>query len=303
MEIFQIVFEKVGIMYSFIMVGFFLFKIKIINRNIVQKLSFILVWIINPIIIFGQYQTEFSEEKFSRLLISFILSIFAISLGFFIGNKFTKNSIERLGLGLPNSGFIGIPLVASIIGNHAVFYLSAYLAVFNITAYTYGIYLITKKANYISIKRIIKNPGIISVILGIMMFIFSVRIPLSLSFIFNFSIKVNAPLAMIILGTYIANMDIVELLKDRRIYTISFIKLIIIPLMILILFIFIPFVPVEIKYVILLATCTPVGLTASLYSQLFGGNYVHAAKLIGLSTILSLFTIPVFVYVMELVIR
>ena len=301
MEIFQIVFEKVGIMYSFIMVGFFLFKIKIINRNIVQKLSFILVWIINPIIIFGQYQTEFSEEKFSRLLISFILSIFAISLGFFIGNKFTKNSIERLGL--PNSGFIGIPLVASIIGNHAVFYLSAYLAVFNITAYTYGIYLITKKANYISIKRIIKNPGIISVILGIMMFIFSVRIPLSLSFIFNFSIKVNAPLAMIILGTYIANMDIVELLKDRRIYTISFIKLIIIPLMILILFIFIPFVPVEIKYVILLATCTPVGLTASLYSQLFGGNYVHAAKLIGLSTILSLFTIPVFVYVMELVIR
>jgi len=125
----------------------------------------------------------------------------------------------------------------------------------------------------------------------------------SLSFIFNFSIKVNAPLAMIILGTYIANMDIVELLKDRRIYTISFIKLIIIPLMILILFIFIPFVPVEIKYVILLATCTPVGLTASLYSQLFGGDYVHTAKLIGLSTILSLFTIPVFVYVMELVIR
>ena len=98
-------------------------------------------------------------------------------------------------------------------------------------------------------------------------------------------------------------MDIVELLKDRRIYTISFIKLIIIPLMILILFIFIPFVPVEIKYVILLATCTPVGLTASLYSQLFGGDYVHTAKLIGLSTILSLFTIPVFVYVMELVIR
>ena len=303
MEIFWIILEKIGIMYSFIIVGFFLFKRKIINRNIVQKLSFMLVWVLNPFIILGQYQTEFSKDKFFGLLISFILSIFVIIFGFFIGNKLTKNSIERLGIGLPNSGFIGIPLIASIIGNHAVFYLSAYLAVFNIIAYTYGIYLITKKTSYILMKRIVKNPGIISVILGMLMFVFSVRTPLSLSFIFNFSIKVNAPLAMRILGTYIANVDIVELLKDRGIYTISFIKLIIIPLMILILFIFIPFVPVEIKYVILLATCTPVGLTASLYSQLFGGDYVHAAKLIGLSTILSLITIPIFVYVMKLVIK
>lgn len=303
MEIFWIILEKIGIMYSFIIVGFFLFKMKIINRNIVQKLSFMLVWILNPFIILGQYQTEFSKDKFFGLLISFILSIFVIIFGFFIGNKLTKNSIERLGIGLPNSGFIGIPLIASIIGNHAVFYLSAYLAVFNIIAYTYGIYLITKKTSYISMKRIVKNPGIISVILGMLMFVFSLRTPSKLNLIFNFGIKINAPLAMIILGTYIANINIFQLLKDKRIYIISVIKLLIIPFITVALFIFLPFTSVEIKHVILLATCTPVGMTTSLYSQLFGGDYVHAAKLIGLSTILSLITIPIFVYVMKLVIK
>lgn len=303
MEIFQLILGKIGMMYSLIIVGFILFKLKIINDKIVPKLTFILVWIINPIIIIGQYQTTFSKEKLFQLGISFVFSLFAMSLGFLLASKFTKNNTERLGIGFPNSGFIGIPLISNIIGGHAVFYLSAYLAVFNLSAYTYGIFLITKKTSYISIKKIIRNPGIIAVIVGILTFTFSIRLPAFFNIIFYTGGKMNTPVAMIILGTYIANMNIIKLIKDKRVYFISFIKLIIVPLITLIFFLFFPFISKEIKQVILLATCTPVGITASLYSQLFGGDYLYAARLVGLSTILSLVTIPMFVYIMELVIR
>ncbi len=300
MEIFQLILGKIGIMYSLIIGGFILYKIGIVNDRIVEKMTFLLVWIINPIIIIGQYQTEFSRQKLFQLIISFGFSFLVMTLGFLIAIKITKNNTERLGIGFANSGFIGIPLVSSIIGTHALFYLSAYLAVFNLYAYTYGIYLITKRTTYISLKKILKNPGIIAVISGIFMFIFSIRIPSFLNTIPDISIKLNTPMAMIVLGTYIARMDIVKLITDKRTYFISVIKLIVVPIITFVFLMCFPFVDLEIRQVLVLATATPVALTAPLYSQLFGGDYVHAAKLVGLSTILSLATIPVFVYIMEL---
>ena len=303
MEVFQLILSKIGTMYSLIIIGFILSKLKVISSKAVEKMTFILIWIINPIIIIGQYQTGFSKEKLIQLGISFIFSFLAMTLGFLMAIKISPNNTERLGIGFPNSGFIGIPLVSSIIGTHAVFYLSSYLTVFNLYAYTYGIYLITKKTTYISAKRIIRNPGIIAVVVGVLIFIFSIKLPASLNIIFNAGIKLNTPLAMIVLGTYIASMDILELLKDTRVYFISFIKLLGVPLATLIFFMFFPFVQLEIRQVVLLATCTPVGLTAPLYSQLFKGDYIHAARLVGLSTILSLITIPLFVYVMELLLH
>ena len=142
-----------------------------------------------------------------------------------------------------------------------------------------------------------------AVITGILIFIFSIKLPSSLNIVFDIGTKLNTPLAMIVLGTYIASMDILKLIKDKRIYFISFMKLVGVPLVTLIFFIFFPFVSLEIRQVVLLATCTPVGLTAPLYSQLFGGDYIHAARLVGLSTILSLITIPIFVYIMELLLH
>ena len=303
MEVFQLILSKIGTMYSLIIIGFILSKLKVISSKAVEKMTFILIWIINPIIIIGQYQTGFSKEKLIQLGISFIFSFLAMTLGLLIAIKASQDNTERLGIGFPNSGFIGIPLVSSIIGPHAVFYLSAYLAVFNLYAYTYGIYLITKKTTYISIKKIVRNPGIMAVITGILIFIFSIKLPSSLNIVFDIGTKLNTPLAMIVLGTYIASMDILKLIKDKRIYFISFMKLVGVPLVTLIFFIFFPFVSLEIRQVVLLATCTPVGLTAPLYSQLFGGDYIHAARLVGLSTILSLITIPIFVYIMELLLH
>ena len=191
MEIFQLILSKIGTMYSLIIIGFILYKVKIINNKIVEKLTFLLVWIINPIIIMAQYQTEFSEEKLFQLGISFIFSFLAMTLGFILAIKISKNNTERRGIGFPNGGFIGIPLISSIIGVHGVFYLSAYLTVFNLYAYTYGIYLVTKKTTYISFKKIMKNPGIIAVITGILMFIFSVRLPSFLNVVSDVGIKLE----------------------------------------------------------------------------------------------------------------
>jgi predicted permease len=93
---------------------------------------------------------------------------------------------------------------------------------------------------------------------------------------------------MILLGTYIA----------KTYNFVCFIKLILIPIIILK---FLPQSLGEIKKVVLIAMCTPVGLTVPMLSQLYGGDYEYGAKLVGLSTILSLVTIPIVLYLADVV--
>ena len=103
-------------------------------------------------------------------------------------------------------------------------------------------------------------------------------------------------MAMILLGAYIGKSKLITLFNDRHAYFVCFIKLIVIPMVILIIFKFLPADLVEIKMVVLIAMSTPVGVTIPMFSQMYGGEYEYGAKLVGLSTLLSLATIPIILY-------
>ena len=53
--------------------------------------------------------------------------------------------------------------------------------------------------------------------------------------------------------------------------------------------------------VVLIAMSTPVGLTVPMFSQMYGGDYKYGAKLVGLSTLLSLITIPMILYLANII--
>ncbi|WP_342212380.1 hypothetical protein [Clostridium beijerinckii] len=55
------------------------------------------------------------------------------------------------------------------------------------------------------------------------------------------------------------------------------------------------------KKVVLIAMATPVGLTVPMFSQMYGGDYEYGAKLVGLSTLLSLITIPIILYLANVI--
>ena len=88
---------------------------------------------------------------------------------------------------------------------------------------------------------------------------------------------------------------------DKYAYFVCFVKLILIPLVVIIIFKFLPDELAEIKMVVLIAMSTPVGLTVPMFSQMYGGNYEYGAKLVGLSTLLSLATIPVILYLANMI--
>jgi predicted permease len=275
----------------------------LIDEEGTKQLSNLLVWVINPLIMLTRYQIDFSIIKLKELGISFVVSLVAMLLGFLIGEiVFKKNEkINKFAIGFANAGFIGIPLVTSIMGIDKVFFLSAYLVCFNILSYTYGIYMVSGNKKLITVRSLAFNPGIIAVIFGLLVFISPIKLPSIIYNAFNLVGQTNTPIAMILLGTYIAKSKIATLFSDKYAYFVCFVKLILIPLVIIILFKFLPAELAEIKMVVLIAMATPVGLTVPMFSQMYGGNYEYGAKLVGLSTLLSLATIPVILYLANMI--
>lgn len=303
MEIISTIVGQVGIMYVLMAIGFIVYRKKLINEEGTKQITNLLVWVINPLIMLTRYQMEFSIVKLKELGISFIVSLCAMLIGFLIGKIIFKKEqrIDKFAIGFANAGFIGIPLVTSIMGIDKVFFLSAYLVCFNILSYTYGIYMVSNNKKLITIKSVLLNPGIIAVALGILVFISPIKLPKMIYDAFNLVGQTNTPIAMILLGTYIAKSKLITLFNDKHAYFVASIKLIVIPFVIMILFKFLPSYLVEIKKVVLIAMSTPVGLTIPMFSQMYGGDYEYGAKLVGLSTLLSLITIPMILYLASIV--
>lgn len=303
MEIIFTIVQQVSMMYVLMAIGFVVYRKKLVNEEGTKQLSNLLVWVINPLIMLTRYQMEFSMVKLKELGISFVVSLGAMLLGFLIGKIVFKKEqrINKFAVGFANAGFIGIPLVTSIMGIDKVFFLSAYLVCFNILSYTYGIYMVSGNKKLITIKSLALNPGIIAVIFGLLIFISPIKLPSIIFNAFNLVGQTNTPIAMILLGTYIAKSKLISLFSDKYAYFVCFVKLILIPVVVIIIFKFLPYELAEIKMVVLIAMCTPVGLTVPMFSQMYGGNYEYGAKLVGLSTLLSLATIPVILYLANMI--
>jgi malate permease and related proteins len=303
MEIISTIVGQISMMYVLMVIGFVVYRKELINEEGTKQLSNLLVWVINPLIMLTRYQMNFSMDKLIDLGISFIVSLFAMLIGFLVGKIIFKKEqkIDKFAIGFANAGFIGIPLVTNIIGLDQVFFLSAYLVCFNILSYTYGIYLVSSNKKLITIRSMLLNPGIIAVAIGIIIFISPVKLPKFIYDAFNLVGQTNTPIAMILLGTYIAKARIITLFNNKYAYFVCFIKLIVIPMIVLIIFKFLPADLGEIKKVVLIAMSTPVGLTVPMFSQMYGGDYEYGAKLVGLSTLLSLVTIPIILYLPNII--
>ncbi len=295
--------RQMGIMYILMFIGFIVYRKKIIDEKGSRQMANLLVWVVNPIVMLISYQMEFSMEKLKQLGISFALSLVSMIIGIIIAEIIFKDNqgIDKFAVSFANGGFIGIPLVTNILGAENVFFLSAYFVCFWVLNYTYGIYRISEDKSLVSLKKILGNPGIIAIIVGFLIFISPVKLPKIVYDAFNFIGNTNTPIAMIVLGTYIAESGLTTLFTNKRTYFICFIKLIVIPLIMVGIYKLLPSSLNDIKKVLLIAMSAPVAVTVSMFSQIYGKDYKYAAQLVGLSTLLSLITIPLIMHIADIV--
>ncbi len=282
------------LMFLYLLIGYFLFRKKLIGISGSADIGRMLLHIVMPAAILKAYMTSYTSERLIGLILSFLAALLALLLAIFISRIFFKKeqAIERFGAAFSNAGFIGIPLVQMTLGEEAVFYISSFVALLNILQWTYGVFILTGDRNTFSFQKLRTNPVILSFLGGLLLFFLPVRLPDLLTGMIGSLAAMNGPLAMIVLGTYLAQVSPGSLFKERLAYRSSFVRLILIPVLTIILLGFFPAEYHTLKLAVLIAASAPIGSNVAIFAQLYGQDYTRAVKEVCLSTLLCMITLP-----------
>jgi len=297
------IYSQMFIMVLLMLVGYGLTKKEILNDIGANQITSIVLYVFGPAIIIKAFLIPFTQKQFIEILLCFVLSTIAIGVSIIIASLvFPKSKgLEKFGVVFSNAGFMGIPLVQGILGSYQVFYLSIYIVVQNIFAWTYGIKCIDSDNMNFSLWKQLVNPSIIAFVIGIFLFLIQLPIPTAIIQTLDFLGNANTPMAMILLGSFLAKTDLFFLLKEKMSYIVSLLRLVVIPVVMLILLSVLPKEYTDIKYVLLIVSSTPVAAMLTMFSQLYGKDVTYGAKIVSLSNILCLLTMPIILMIASLI--
>lgn len=297
MEIVSLLFRQNIIMFLYLMIGYLLYRGKLLTSAGSSELGKMLLYLVMPVAIIKSYIQDFSQEMLTGFLISFAAAAVSLLAAIIVSTLFfrSRSVVRQFGAAFSNAGFIGIPLVQMTLGDGAVFYVASFVAILNLLQWTYGVLIMTKDKSAISIKKLRTNPILIAFVIGMLLFLLPVSLPGLLSGMVATIASMNAPLAMIVLGAYLAQVPLMELVTDRQTYLCTAVRLLIIPVLTLFLLCLVPGEYRTIRIAVLLAASAPVGSNVAIFAQIYGENYRDAVKDVCLSTLCSILTMPVII--------
>lgn len=298
----QTLFNQTVVMLILIITGIICFKTGIISKAGNKELSNLVLSVVNPVVIFMAYQTEYDSELVKNLLMAFLLSVisFAIMIAgayILVPAKIRNSEIERFSSIYSNCAFMGIPLIQALFGSIGVFYLTAYLTVFNFMIWTHGIILLSGEKDFKKVLKVLYSPVILSIVVGIIMFFLQIKLPSVMSKALEFVADLNTPLAMIVSGVTMADANIISLIKKKRIYYTSFLKLVLFPALIVIVFALPIFsgVDSDVRTSIIIAASAPSAAMCTLQCIRIGKDSLYASEIFAFTTVFSIISLPLIV--------
>lgn len=306
MELSLTVLNQVLVMFVLMAIGFTCCKLKLINKSGNRQLTSLLLYIVNPLVVINAFRTPFEVRLAQNLLVAFILGIashlIAMAVAYILvrsKNNSIRAPLERFSIIYTNCGFMALPLVNALFGSEGVFYASAYMMVFNLLSWTHGYITMSGKCDRKAIVKAFTSPVVISVLVGLAMFFFHIKLPFVLDQSVSFMASLNTPLAMIVTGVSLAYTDILGAFKSLRSYYIVFIMNIVVPICAMSVYIFLPF-DNDIILVNLVSTACPCAVTTLLFATKFKRDEYYATNLLTLSNITSIVSIPLVILLYQL---
>jgi predicted permease len=259
-----------------------------------KDIASLLVYLVIPTVIVNSFCVERSAAKVVELAQSTLIAAVGIGIAMVISALiFKKDPVANFGGAFSNAGFIGIPLVQAAFGDEAVFWIVGTVALINMLQWSYGVRVITGEKSATGIRHLLMNPILVSIAIGL--FLFMTNIGVQLPEVCKTTLagisSLNAPLAMIVLGSYLAQADLRKTVTSLHLYWISTVRLLIIPAVTLAVFSFIPFRQ-DMILTIFIAAATPIGANVAVYAQLYDRDYPYACQTVVLTTLLSIATLP-----------
>ncbi len=301
---FTIVLNQVLILFIILIIGFVAGKTGIIADGASKKLSELLLYVTSPMLVLNSFFFEYSAEKMRNGLLVLLLGscffLFSILLSAVLYRKYDSKvkPIMRFTAVFPNCGFMGLPMMKALYGEEGVFLGSFIVVAFNLFVWTFGLAMFSeikgKEGIRHSLKKALLNPALISVYVGVVIFVFQIPVPNFLQQAVKYVGDMTLPLSMLIIGALISTAKFRSLLNDLKVYYASAVRLILLPLAAYAIFYFVG-APKMVTSVIITAAAMPIAANTTIFAEMFDKDSVFASKAVTLSTMLSIITAPLIV--------
>ncbi|MBO1003008.1 AEC family transporter [Pseudogracilibacillus auburnensis] len=296
--------QEMFVLYAIAIVGFIVRKKGILNEHASHVLTPLILYITLPALIIFSLDTSFSITVLTEFLwlVSMSIYILLLSVCFasWMGRRSAlperQRSVYEGIIIFGNQGFIGYAVSFILLGEQGIIYLTMFNICYLILIWTYGIYLFNKEKGMIDWKNIFLNPGILSTIIGLLLFLSPIRLPTTVSNGLELIGKMTIPLSMMMIGILIANVKgfPCKQVTNKYLWKATITRLIIIPLFLL------PFfalpVPISVLFIAVVVSGMPSAPTISLYAQKYGADTFFGSLGVLLTTVLCIISIP-FLYV------
>ena len=308
MQISLLLMEEIIKLFVIMFMGYAVVKARLMKSSESKSVSVILVYLVIPCVIIKAFQVDYTPDVQKGLFLAIAAAV-AVHILFLLitiplKKIFQMDVIEQATSIYSNAGILVIPLVQELLGQDYVIYSSAYIAVQLILLWTQGKNMLCEEEK-LEWKKIFLNVNIISIIAGIVLFLFRIKLPAGVQDVLGMMNNMIGPLGMLLAGMAIAEVPLKSIFTKKRNYLSVALRLLLYPVLGLFLMKAIQIVvnlenSRQILLTVYLACVTPACASVTSMAQLYDKDAAYASSLYVLTTLLSIVTMPVMVYLYEM---
>lgn len=285
------------VLFIYMAVGFGCRKAGIFNDVARDKLTDFVVFVTLPCMIFESFNMAFSLESLKQgalaLLIAVGMSRVALLLGKVLYNRFPyeEKSILQYGTLVSNSGFAGLPVVSGAYGDEGLFLGSLFIIPTRILMWSAGISLFTRADAKQAVKKVLLNPGIIAVEVGLVRMLFQIPLPHFVDTAVDNLGGCTSPMAMALVGAILVDVPLKTVFDLKSFYLVA-VRQFLLPGICLAALRLLHVDPLTIGVSVVI-TGMPIGSTTAILAQKYVADAKFASKCVFISTLTSLVTVPI----------
>ena len=297
-------------LFIMIIMGFIIVKAKLLKAEDSKILSVIVLYLIIPCVIINAFQVDYTPQTVKGLLIalagSVMTQVILLIVVSILGRVFHLNEVEVASIYYSNSGNLIVPIVTFILGKEWVLYGCVFMSVQLVFIWTHCKKIISRESTY-DWGKIVLNINMISIAIGIILFLTRIHLPAIINNTLSAVGSMIGPASMIVTGMLFAGMDFKQIFANKRVYFVSFFRLIIVPVIALFLIKCSQLSTFssngnKLMLIVFLAIITPSASTVTQMCQVYENDSQYASAINVVTTLLAIVTMPLMVMLFQIAI-
>lgn len=298
-------------LFIMIFMGFIIVKAKLLKAEDSKILSVTVLYLIIPCVIINAFQIDYTPQTVKGLLIalagSVMTQVILLIVVSILGRVFHLNEVEVASIYYSNSGNLIVPIVTFILGKEWVLYGCVFMSVQLVFIWTHCKKIISREPSY-DWRKIVLNINMISIAIGIILFLTRIHLPAIIDNTLSAVGSMIGSASMIVTGMLFAGMDFKQIFANKRVYFVSFFRLIIVPVIALFLIkcsqlsTFSSNGNKKLMMIVFLAIITPSASTVTQMCQVYGNDSQYASAINVVTTLLAIVTMPLMVMLFQIAI-